>query len=191
MLLLLAVALTACVPGGTSLASPQVPPTITPPVPTEFVPTAIPLTPTFAGCAYVWGSQDMAELSSLLNAKLRNLGKNTAGLAYASGLAYAYGENCVYADGHQTFSAQETDFRIGVQVTTVRDEGTLGEWMYKVMRIIVALPQEQLQGPQAGRVDFDFKDPESGDVFVTVAIDRYLREAGNLHGIPLFRLFHP
>src|SRR5512135_2046919 len=137
-LIILAVMATACVPGGSSLASPPVPATITPPVPTEFVPTAIPITPTFAGCAYVWGSQDMPELSSLLNAKLRNLGKNSTGLAYASGLAYAYGENCVYADGHQTFSAQETDFRIGVRVTTVRDEGTMGEWMYKVMQVIVA-----------------------------------------------------
>lgn len=190
ILIIHAVIVAACVPGGLSIESSPVPRTVTPPVPTEFVATAIPFTPTFAGCAYIWGSQDMPELSRLLNMKLQNLGKNPTGLAYVSGLAYAYGENCVYADGHQTFSAQETDFRIGVQVTTIRDDGTMGEWMYKVMQVVVALPQEQLHGPQPGRVDFDFKQQAPGDLFVTVPIDRYRREAGNLHGIPLFKLFY-
>ena len=191
MLVMLAVMVAACSPGGSSIAAPSpVPATVTPPVPTEFVATAIPVTPTFAGCAYVWASQDMPELSRLLNLKLQGLGKSASGLTYASGLAYAYGENCVYADGHQTFSAMETDFRIGIQVTTIRDEGTMGEWMYKVMQIIVAIPQEHLEGPQPGRVDFDFKDRESSDLFVTVPIDRFLAEAGNSHGIPLFKLFH-
>ncbi len=187
---LLAVVVTACVPVGPPIASPPVPKTITPPVPTEFVPTVIPFTPTSAGCAFVRGTQDMPELSRLLNVKLQGLGKNLSGLPYVSGLAYAYGEYCVYADGHQTFSAQETDFRIGVQGKTLRDDGTMGEWMYKVMQVIVAIPQEQLQGPQAGRVDFDFQDPDSNHLFVRVPIDRYLSEAGNLHGIPLFNLFY-
>ncbi len=184
VLLALAIIAIGCVPGGSSYVSQPLAQTDTPPVPTEYVPTAIPLTPTFAGCAYVWGTQDMPEVSRLLNSKLQPLGKDV------SGLAYAYGENCVYADGHQDFSAKETDFRIGVQVVSVRDQGTMGEWIYKVMQVILALPPDQLEGPQPGRVDFDFKQPDPAELFVTVPIDRYLREADNLHGEALFKLFY-
>ena len=35
-----------------------------------------------------------------------------------TGNAYAYGENCVYADGHNTFAAMETDFRVKVTFLT-------------------------------------------------------------------------
>ncbi len=151
---------------------------------TEYSPTAPPVTPTYAGCAYVWGSQDLPELTHTLNAELQKIGPDL------TGLAYAYGENCVYADGHQTFGAMETDFRIGVKVSNVRDQGTMGNWIYKVMQIVIALPPEQLQGPQRGRVDFDFKVPDPQDLYVTVPIDKYLKEADNLRGTELFQLFY-
>ncbi len=151
--------------------------------PSEFVPTAIPVTPTYEGCAYMWGSQDTPELSRQLNAELQKINLDV------TGLAYAYGENCVYGDGHQTFSAMETDFRIGVKVTTVKDEGTMGEWIYKVMNIILKIPPEQLQGPNAGRVDFNFKQPDPAELWVTVPIDKYRREADNLRGAELLHLF--
>jgi hypothetical protein len=155
-------------------------------IPSEVVPTAIPITATYEGCAYVWGSQDLPEASRQFNAKLQELGNGTE----VTGLAYAYGENCVYADGHQTFAAMETDFRVGVTVTTVRDEGTLGEWIAKVMPIVLGLPKDQLQGPQTGKVDFHFKQPDPGDLYVTVPIDKYVKEADSLHGAALLHLFY-
>ncbi len=159
--------------------------TVTPAAPTEFVPTAVPVTPTYEGCAYVWASQDLPDLSRQLNAELQKIGTDL------TGLAYAYGENCVYGDGHATFSAMETDYRIGVKVTTLRDEGTLGEWIRKVMNIVLDLPPDQLQGPQPGRVDFDFKQPDPAELFVTVPIDKYRQEADNLRGADLLHLFYP
>lgn len=107
-----------------------------------------------------------------------------------TGLAYAYGENCVYADGHQTFSAKETDFRVGVTVKTLRDEGALGDWIFKVMPIVLALPKDQLPGPQSGRVDFHFKQPDPADLYVTVPIDKYVKEADGLRGAALLHLFY-
>ena len=83
----------------------------------------------------------------------------------------------------------ETDFRVGIQVVSVHDEYTLGDWIAKVMPIVLALPSDRLQGPQLGRVDFDFKQPDPGEVFVTVPIDKYRREAGKLRGAALLRLF--
>ena len=156
-----------------------------PVVPTEFVPSAVPVSPTYDGCYFVWASQDLPELSRKLNAELQNISTDV------TGLAYAYGENCVYGDGHQTFSAKETDFRVGIKVTAVKDEATLGVWISKVMPIVLALPEDQLQGPQQGRVDFDFKQPDPADLFVTVPIDKYLREADDLKGAALLHLFLP
>jgi hypothetical protein len=158
--------------------------TDTPPIPTEIVPTAIPITPTYEGCAYMWGSQQLPTLSSKLNAALQQISTD------ATGLAYAYGENCVYADGHQTFSAMETDYRVGVKVVSVHDEAALGDWIYKVMQVILALPADEIQGPQSGRVDFDFKQPDPAEVMLTVPIDKYRTEAAGLRGAELFRYFY-
>ena len=175
----------ACVP---SMPKASQPPTSTPrplPVtPTEYVPTPLPITPTYEGCAYAWASQDMPELSRKLNASLQNISMDV------SGLAYAYGEDCVYGDGHSTFSALETDFRVGVKVSNAKDEDALGNWIAKVMTVILEIPPDQLQGPHAGRVDFDFKQPDPAEVFVTVPIDKYRLQASGLRGAALFRLFY-
>ncbi len=158
--------------------------TIPPAIPSEIVPTVIPITATYEGCAFVEGSQDLPDLSRQFNAKLQEVGTEV------TGLAYAYGENCIYGDGHQTFSARETDFRVGVTVTSVRDEGTLGNWIGKVMPIVLALPKDQLQGPQSGRVDFHFKQPDPADLYVRVPIDKYVKESDGLHGADLLHLFY-
>ena len=181
--LFIAIFIGACTSNAAGPAQSSTPPA--PVVPTEFVPSAVPVSPTYDGCYFVWASQDLPELSRKLNAELQNISTDV------TGLAYAYGENCVYGDGHQTFSARETDFRVGIKVTTVKDEATLGVWISKVMPIVLALPEDQLQGPQQGRVDFDFKQPDPADLFVTVPIDKYLREADDLKGAALLHLFLP
>jgi hypothetical protein len=159
-------------------------PTLSPPDTPEFIPTALPVTATSEGCAYMWGSEDMPDLSRKFNAELQKISTD------AGGLAYAYGENCVYGDGHQTFGAMETDFRVGVQVKSIKDEAALGNWISKIMQIVDQLPPSDLQGPQPGRVDFDFKQPDPAELFVTVPIDKYRTEGRSLKGIELFRLFY-
>jgi hypothetical protein len=156
----------------------------TPPITPEFVPTALPITPTYEGCAYVWASQEMPQLSREFNAELQALSTD------ATGLAYAYGENCVYADGRSTFSAMETDFRVGIKVVDVHDEAALGDWMQKVMQVVLAIPESKLKGTHSGRVDFDFKQPDPAEVFVSVPIDKYRSEAQGLQGAELFRYFY-
>ncbi len=175
----------SCVPSLPPAPQQPLAPTSLPPeTSTEYVPSPLPVSPTYEGCAFVWASQDMPELSRKLNASLQKISMDV------SGLAYAYGENCVYGDGHSTFSAMETDFRVGVKVTAVRDEDALGNWIYKIMPLILAIPPDQLEGPNAGRVDFDFKQPDPAEVFVTVPIEKYRQEADNLRGAALFRLFY-
>ncbi len=156
----------------------------TPPITPEFVPTAIPLTPTFAGCAHVWGSKELPALSREFNAGLQALTKDPGGLAYA------YGENCIFADGRSTFSAMETDFRIGITVKNIKDEQVLGDWITNVMEIVLGLPQSEMEGPRPGRVDFTFKQPDPAQLMVTVPIDIYRQEAQGLKGAELFRFFY-
>ena len=132
----------------------------------------------------MWASHDMPELSRKLNAELQDISMNL------SGLAYAYGEDCVYADGHSTFSALETDFRVGVKVRALSDQEALGNWIRKVMDVILEIPAADLKGPRAGRVDFDFKQPDPAELFVTVPIEQYRREADDLKGAALLRLFY-
>ncbi len=181
-LVLLSIAGQAC--ADISASSQVLPTPPTPPVTAEYVPSAIPVTPTYEGCAYVWGTQDLPELSRQLNAELQNISMDL------TGLAYAYGENCVYSDGRQTFSAMETDFRIGVKVKDVKDENALGEWIHKVMAVVLALPPDKMEGPNTGRVDFDFKQPDPAELFVTVPIDKYRQEADGLRGADLLHLFY-
>src|SRR5574341_226341 len=141
-------------------------------------------TPTYEGCYYVWASQDLPELSKKVLDALQAMDKNV------TGSAYAYGENCVYADGHATFGAMETDFSIKVKVKDLKDEKALGDWIARVMKIILQLPRQELPGPQRGRVDFTFSKSDSEQLHLTVSIDRYEREAVRLTGAELFKYFY-
>jgi len=84
----------------------------------------------------------------------------------------------------------ETDFRVGVKISSVRDEASLGDWIHKVMQIVMAIPPQDLAGPHSGRVDFDFKQPDPAALFVTVPIEKYRLESDDLRGAELFRLFY-
>jgi hypothetical protein len=58
------------------------------------------------------------------------------------------------------------------------------------MQVVLGLPASELEGPQPGRVDFDFKQPDPAELFVTVPIDKYRNEARSLRGADLFRYFY-
>jgi hypothetical protein len=142
------------------------------------------VTPTYEGCYYVWASQDLPGLSNKVLDALQAMDKNI------TGGAYAYGENCVYADGHATFGAMETDFSVKVKVKDLKDEKALGDSIAKAMKIILQLPRQELPGPQRGRVDFVFSKSDSEQLYLTVSIERYEREAVKLTGAELFKHFY-
>jgi len=113
------------------------------------VTTAAP--PTFEGCAYMWAYEDMPELSGSLQQSIQVLHPG------AQANAYAFGEDCIHADGSATFIAKETDFNITLQVNDLSNESDLGEWIVKVMHVIENIPQEQIVGPQPGLVSIVFQ----------------------------------
>ena len=131
--------------------------------PNEEVTTAA---PDYPGCAYQWAYEDLPKLSSDFQQSIQGL------QAEAQASAFAFGENCVYADGSATFTAMETDFIITLQVADLANDGELGEWIVKVMQVIENIPQDQIVGPRPGRVSVAFQ-ASSEQKFVNFYIDQY------------------
>lgn len=140
--------------------------------------------PTSESCAYVWASQELPDLSQKVYNALQAVDTNL------TGNAYAYGENCVYADGHNTFAAMETDFRVKVSVSDLKDEKALGDWIANAMGAIMKLPTDDVPGPQPGRVEFDFSKSETENLFLNISIARYQKLAPGISGAELFRNFN-
>lgn len=103
-------------------------------------------------CGYQWAYQDLPELSSTFQQSLQTLHPE------AQGTAFAFGENCMLADGSVgTFLPMETDFNVTLQVSDLTNESELGEWIVKLMQVISAIPPEQILGPRPGRVSLGFQ----------------------------------
>jgi hypothetical protein len=127
------------------------------------VTTAAPADP---GCAYQWAYEDLPKLSGDFQKSIQQL------QAGAQASAFAFGENCVHADGRTDFIAMETDFNVTLQVTDPSNEAELGGWIVKVMQVIDKIPIEMIVGPRPGRVSISFQS--SGDqMFANFYIDEY------------------
>ena len=139
-LLFLTVLLSAC---SLPIASPP------PPAPAT---TQAPSTPRYEDCGWQWAQKDLPELSKNFQGSIQTLQSE------AQANAYAYGENCMLADGTVGgFSAMETDFHVTLPVVDLSNESDLGGWIVKVMQVIQSIPKEQLEGPQPGRVMIFFQ----------------------------------
>ena len=139
--------------------------------------------PTYEGCAFVWASHADPTMTERLNAAVRALDPS------ATASASLYGEDCVYADGHSTFSIMETDFYVRLPVDDLSDEEGFGIWMKQVLDAISQIPRSDIRGND-GFVDFQFIHSETDNLTVHVLIQRYRSEAQGLTGSKLFELFY-
>jgi hypothetical protein len=159
--------LSAC---STGLASPQ-------PIPPST--TEAPSGP--QNCGYQWAYQDLPELSSSFQGSVQALQPE------AQANAFAFGENCVRSDGTiVSFSAMETDFNITLQVTDLANENDLGEWIVKVMQVIESIPQDQIVGPQPGRVSITFQSGSDQKV-INFYINQYQGLPSGLSNSEIFQ----
>ena len=117
-------------------------------------------------CGYQWAYKDLPELSSAFLQALQGL------QAEAQANVFAFGEDCVYADGSAAFIPMETDFNITLQVADLADESGLGEWIVRVMQIIESIPPDQIVGPRPGRVSIRFQS-NGEQAGVNFYIDQY------------------
>jgi len=138
-----------------------------PPAPPTATLTPTPPSPSPGGdCGYQWAYQDLPALSSEFQNVIQGIQPE------ATANAYVFGEDCIHADGSRTFLAMETDFNITLQVNDFSNETELGEWIVKVMQVIVNVPREEIVGPRPGRVSINFQSG-SEQKYVNFYIDRY------------------
>lgn len=205
-LLFLSLTLCACSPGGPSPVA--LPPTLATDAPTsDIIPVsttqALPppkLIATFATphidqppdgvstvassnpqeCGYQWAYKDLPKLSSDFLQSIQRLQPE----AHAN--AFAFGEDCVHADGSATFIPMETDFNVTLQVTDLSDESVLGEWIVKVMQVVASIPPDQIVGPRPGRVSviFESNGQRTG---VNFYIDQYQALSSGLTNAEIYQ----
>ena len=152
----------ACSTGVSSLQT--VPPSTTeasPAVPTSSVPS------NSQECGYQWAYKDLPELSSSFHQSIQVLQPE------AQASAFAFGENCVHADGSADFLAMETDFNVTLQVNDLSIASDLSEWIVKDMRVIEDIPPDQIVGPRPGRVSLRFQSNDN-EQFVNFYIDHLI-----------------
>ncbi len=159
---------------------------LTPPAASTFeiaAPHGPTFTPTFEGCAFVWAYHDAPELTAKVNDAVGRLNPQ------ASANASLFGEDCIYEDGHSTFSAMETDFYVRLQVQDLTNKQVFGDWMFEILQTIAQVPREEIQG-NYGFVEFWFiKDPVD-QVIVQVPLQQYFNDAQGLSGVELFQMFY-
>ncbi|HJR81873.1 MAG TPA: hypothetical protein VJ821_17505 [Anaerolineales bacterium] len=175
LLLLWSLILSAC------SAIPAAPQTVSPG--TTEPPTSLPTTavPDPQNCGYQWAYQDLPELSSSFQQSLQALQPQ------AQATAFAFGENCILADGSiGGFLPMETDFNITLQVRDLNNEADLGEWIMKVMQVITEIPPEQIVGPRPGRVSLTFQSGENQKV-VNFYINQYQELPAGLSAAEIFQ----
>lgn len=142
------------------------------------------ITPSYEGCGYQWAYKDLPQVNEPFDEALKAINPN------AKAWATAFGEDCVYADGHATFGAMETDFYIHLTVGDLADFESFGNWIAQAMNAVEGLPDDLIVGPQPGFVEFWFIKSDAEHVILRVPIQRYRDEATGKSGEELFRLFH-
>ena len=96
------------------------------------------ITPDNESCGYQWAYKDLPELSNNFLQAVQQLQPS------AQANAFAFGEDCIHADGHADFIAMETDFNITLQITDLTDANECGEWVVQIMQVITNIPRKKL-----------------------------------------------
>jgi hypothetical protein len=135
-------------------------------VPSTELPVTQNIPPTDEPCGYMWASQNLTDLTLDLQAAIKNI------LPEAQAYAFAFGEDCVYQDGHRKFIAMETDFNVSLPVADLTDDNNLGEWIIKTMQVIESLSKDKIVGPRPGRVTIIFTTGAE-QKFIVFYIDKY------------------
>ena len=139
---------------------------------------------TIEQCAFSWANSPLDELSALLDGEVKSLNST------ASARASAFGEDCIYSDGHKVFHAMETDFYIDLPASGLTDFESFGNWISQTMSVINALPPDMMEGPQSGFVEYSFTKNDNEHLIVRVPIQGYADAANGKTGESLFLTFY-
>ncbi len=89
--------------------------------------------PTTDQCYYVWAYKDLPKASQEFQQALQKA------IPEATSSVYEYGETCVYADGHSSFGAMESDINIAIPMDDMRDDKAISLYVEKVLPLLADL----------------------------------------------------
>lgn len=150
---------------------------------TSTISQTITLSPTYEGCGYMWAYHDDPTLTTKIDEAVRGLDPS------ASANAQLFGEDCVYADGHSTFSTMETDFYVRLPVDDLTAHEAFGAWIKQVMNLVTGLPEDEVQG-RKGFVEFSFTENDDQHLMVRVGISDYLNSDSDSNALEVFQKFY-
>jgi len=109
-------------------------------------------------CSYNWATQSLPNESILLQNALQ-----TAGVAFISARAEAFGENCYDAGTGLagSFSTMETDFRIFLAVGDLGNKEEMGNTAYTIIKTILDFPQGLFPGANPGYIGITYESDTS------------------------------
>jgi hypothetical protein len=107
----------------------------------------------YEGCGWAWAEQALPEVSSAFRAELT--AKNLSFVPRGT-YAYAFGENCLRADGTvDHFATLETDFVVTTAPADPQDLPAMGTYLAAVLGTVLdAFGPSVVPGPQRGSVRF-------------------------------------
>lgn len=152
---------------------------VAPSVPATVTATPFPSS-SYGDCGYQWAQQALPELSAEFQQSIQGFQPD------AQASAFAFGENCVHADGTANFIAMETDFNVTLQVNDLSNEAELGEWIVKVMQVIENIPEEKVVGPQPGRMSIAFQTG-SEQKYINFYINQYQALPAGLNNAEIYQ----
>ena len=147
-------------------------------------PTPVPVSTVLPStqCAWNWATQALPDLSAKVEADMQ-----AAGLKDITARAEAYGENCILTGGKvDHFATMETDFRISVQVRSLKDTDELGNLLERILVVLDRFPTGSIPGPNPGFIGVSFqKGSEQLNLWFPVTTGRSVLAKG-YHGAALF-----
>lgn len=136
-------------------------------------------------CYFNWATQPLDDLSTHVQAAMQEVQPG------AEARAEAYGEDCIYADGHADFHAMETDFHVALKVADANDPAELGGLIRRSMDLLASrFPTGQTPGPQPGRVNFRFLSP-SAEKNLPVQVADYQNLPSGLTDAEIYQTLFP
>jgi hypothetical protein len=108
----------------------------------------------YEACYWNWARKPLPEESTILQAAIE-----LDGLSNATAIAEAYGENCIdpATNAVARFAVMETDFHFVVEVEDLSDLQTLGDLIYRIIRVLQSFSDGTFPGAHPGYVGIQFQ----------------------------------
>ena len=130
----------------------------------------------------MWATHDNLALAKIFDEAIQPV------IPEADVRAESFGEDCIYADGHSTFSVMTNDLFFSLPVEDLSAEEEFGNMIKQVLGVVANLPKEKTK-PGIEFVEFSFFKGEE-QIILRIKFNEYVQTAGGISGTDLFQKFY-